>query len=89
MTSTPLDTGQKQAIVLLSGGLDSSLSAALAKEQGYALNALTIDYNQRHRCELDAARAVAQSLGAERHIILPLDLSQLGESSLTDAIDVP
>ena len=89
MTSTPLDTGQKQAIVLLSGGLDSSLSAALAKEQGYALNALTIDYNQRHRCELDAARAVAQSLGAERHIILPLNLSQFGGSALTDDIDVP
>lgn len=77
------------AVVLLSGGLDSAVTAALALEQGYALNALTIDYNQRHRREIDAARAVAASLGAHRHVILPLDLSRFGGSALTGDIPVP
>ena len=84
------DTTSKSAVVLLSGGLDSMVSAALAQEQGYSVNALTIDYNQRHRRELDAARDVAQMLGVARHVILPLDLSLFGGSALTDrAIDVP
>jgi len=77
------------AVVLLSGGLDSTVTAALALERGFALNALTIDYNQRHRRELEAAEAVARSLGAIRHVTLPLDLSRFGGSALTDAIDVP
>jgi 7-cyano-7-deazaguanine synthase len=77
------------AIVLLSGGLDSMVAAALAREAGYRLLALTIDYNQRHRIELDAALRIAALLGAERHIVLPLDLSGFGGSALTDAIDVP
>lgn len=63
--------------------------AALAREAGYSLHALTIDYNQRHRRELDAAREIAAHLGAERHVILPLDLRQFGGSALTDDIDVP
>ena len=80
----------KRAVVLLSGGLDSMVSAALAQEQGYSVNALTIDYNQRHRRELDAAKDVAAMLGVERHVTLPLDLSTFGGSALTDAsIDVP
>lgn len=84
------DTQQKQAVVLLSGGLDSMVSAALAQEQGYSVNALTIDYNQRHRRELDAARDVAAMLGVERHVTLPLNLSLFGGSALTDlSIDVP
>jgi len=84
------DTTSKSAVVLLSGGLDSMVSAALAQEQGYSVNALTIDYNQRHRRELDAARDVAHMLGVARHVILPLDLSLFGGSALTDrAIDVP
>ncbi|QZP08342.1 7-cyano-7-deazaguanine synthase QueC [Caenibius sp. WL] len=84
------DTTSKSAVVLLSGGLDSMVSAALAQEQGYSVNALTIDYNQRHRRELDAARDVAHMLGVTRHVILPLDLSLFGGSALTDrAIDVP
>lgn len=63
--------------------------AGLAREAGFALNALTIDYNQRHRRELDAARAIAAHLGAERHVVLPLDLRQFGGSALTDDIAVP
>ncbi|TCM16949.1 preQ(0) biosynthesis protein QueC [Novosphingobium sp. PhB165] len=65
------------------------VSAALAREAGFALNALTIDYNQRHRREIDAARQIAETLGAERHVILPLDLRQFGGSALTDDITVP
>lgn len=79
----------RQAVVLLSGGLDSMVSAALAREAGFAINALTIDYNQRHRREIDAARQIAQVLGAVRHVVLPLDLRQFGGSALTDDIAVP
>ena len=78
----------KKAVVLLSGGLDSMVCAALAREQGFEVLALTIDYHQRHRVELDAARAIAAEL-AERHIVLPLDLSAFGGSALTADIDVP
>jgi len=77
------------AVVLVSGGLDSMISAASAREAGYRLLALSIDYNQRHRVELAAARRVAAALGAERHIVLPLDLSAFGGSALTDDIAVP
>jgi 7-cyano-7-deazaguanine synthase len=80
----------RRAIVLLSGGLDSMVAAARAKEAGFAVCALTIDYNQRHRIELDAAARIATKLGAERHIILPVDLTSFGGSALTDAnIAVP
>lgn len=77
------------AVVLLSGGLDSMVSAGLAREQGFRLFALTIDYNQRHRREIDAAKTIARHLGIERHLILPLDLRQMGGSALTDDIAVP
>jgi 7-cyano-7-deazaguanine synthase len=77
------------AVVLLSGGLDSMVSAALAREAGYQICALTIDYNQRHRREIDAAIKIASVLGAERHIVLPLDLRLFGGSALTDEISVP
>jgi len=80
---------QREAVVLLSGGLDSMVAAGLAREQGFSLNALTIDYNQRHRREIDAARAIARELGALRHVILPLDLRQFGGSALTGDIAVP
>jgi len=82
-------TDKSQAIVLLSGGLDSMVAAALARDQGFAVNALTIDYNQRHRREIDAASRIAHHLGAQRHVILPLDLSIFGGSALTSAIEVP
>jgi 7-cyano-7-deazaguanine synthase len=84
-----LEGSGKRAVVLLSGGLDSMVVAALAREAGSSINALTIDYNQRHRRELDAARTIAGLLGAERHVILPLDLRQFGGSALTDNIAVP
>ena len=83
------ESAGKDAVVLLSGGLDSMVVAALAVEQGYRLNALTIDYNQRHRRELDAARVIAAKLGAVRHVVLPLDLRQFGGSALTADIPVP
>lgn len=63
--------------------------AGLAREAGYQVNALTIDYNQRHRVEIDAARRVADAIGAARHVILPLDLRQFGGSALTSDIAVP
>lgn len=65
------------------------VAAALAREQGFALNVLTIDYNQRHRREIEAAREIARHLGAVRHVVLPLDLRQFGGSALTDDISVP
>jgi 7-cyano-7-deazaguanine synthase len=78
----------KNAVVLLSGGLDSMVCAGLAREQGFSLLALTVDYGQRHRVELDAARAIAAKL-AERHVVQKLDLTQFGGSALTADIAVP
>ena len=77
------------AVVLVSGGLDSMVTAARARAEGRSILALSVDYNQRHRIELDAARRVAAALGAARHIVLPLDLSAFGGSALTDDIAVP
>ncbi|MDQ3143671.1 MAG: 7-cyano-7-deazaguanine synthase QueC [Pseudomonadota bacterium] len=79
---------KRHAVVLLSGGLDSMVCAALAREAGFGVLALTIDYHQRHRIELRAARTIAAEL-ADRHIVLPLDLSAFGGSALTADIDVP
>lgn len=77
-------------VVLVSGGLDSMVVAGMARAAGYRLFALTIDYNQRHHIELAAAARIAQALGAERHVILPVDLTRFGGSALTDsAIAVP
>lgn len=78
----------RSAIVLLSGGLDSMVCAGLAREAGFAVTALTIDYGQRHRIELNAARTVASQL-ADRHVLLPLDLRAFGGSALTSHIEVP
>jgi 7-cyano-7-deazaguanine synthase len=78
----------KHAVVLLSGGLDSMVCAAIARERGYSVVALTIDYNQRHRVELEAARRIAADLAA-RHIVLPLDLRAFGGSALTSDVAVP
>ena len=77
------------AVALVSGGLDSMIAASLALESGHRLLALSVDYNQRHRVELRAAARIAQMLGAERHVVLPLDLSVFGGSALTDDIAVP
>ncbi|MDB5678695.1 7-cyano-7-deazaguanine synthase QueC [Sphingomonas bacterium] len=83
METTPL------AVALISGGLDSMVAAASMREAGYRLLALSIDYNQRHQIELAAARRIAGVLGAERHVVLSLDLRAFGGSALTADIDVP
>ena len=80
----------RSAVVLLSGGLDSATAAAWAAREGFSLSALSIDYGQRHRVELDAARAVARALGITDHVVLPIDLAAFGGSALVDpAIPVP
>ncbi len=80
----------RRAVVLLSGGLDSATVLAVARRDGFAPCALSVDYGQRHRVELEAARRVARALGAERHLVVPLDLGPIGGSALTDpGIDVP
>ena len=79
---------RKSAVVLLSGGLDSMVCAGLAREAGFEVLALTVDYQQRHRVELEAARRIAD-LHADRHLILPIDLSAFGGSALTADIAVP
>jgi 7-cyano-7-deazaguanine synthase len=73
-----------KAVVLVSGGLDSATTLAMAREQGFACHALTFDYGQRHRVEIEAARRIAVALGAVDHRIVPLDLSWIGGSALTD-----
>ncbi len=79
----------KPAVCLLSGGLDSATCLAIARREGYECYALTFDYGQRHRIELDASARVARSLGAARHRIVSIDLRQFGGSALTADIAVP
>lgn len=75
----------KKAVVLLSGGLDSATTLAIARSEGYACHCLSVDYGQRHRAELDAAAKVARVLGAAEHRVIELDLTAFGGSALTDA----
>ena len=82
------DPQLKKAVVLLSGGLDSMVCAALAREAGFEVLALTIDYGQRHRVELEAARTIAAEL-ADAHLVVPLDLTTFGGSALTGDTPVP
>jgi len=79
----------KKAVCLLSGGLDSSTCLALARRDGYACYALSFDYGQRHRIELEAAARVAASMGVERHLVARIGLDLFGGSALTDHIAVP
>ena len=79
----------KNAVCLLSGGLDSATTLAYARREGFACYALSFDYGQRHRVELEAAARVAASLGAAKHLVLPIDLRAFGGSALTDDIEVP
>jgi 7-cyano-7-deazaguanine synthase len=79
----------KRAVVLLSGGLDSATTAAIARDRGFSLVAVSVDYGQRHRVELEAARRVAHALSVEVHRTVHLDLRAIGGSALTDAIEVP
>jgi len=76
-------------VVLVSGGLDSATVLALARSRGHTCHALSVDYGQRHRCELDAARAIARSLGALSHRVVTLDPSALSGSALTGGPEVP
>lgn len=78
-----------KAIVLLSGGLDSTTVLAIAKAQGYEIHALSFQYGQRHAMEIDAARSIAQAMGVARHVIVPIDLRVFGGSALTSDIAVP
>lgn len=78
-----------RAVVLLSGGLDSATVLAEAAASGFEAYALTVEYGQRHRAEIDAARQVAESLGVAKHVTTALDLRAFGGSALTDDIDVP
>jgi 7-cyano-7-deazaguanine synthase len=79
----------KPAVILLSGGLDSATALAIARAEGFELYALSFDYGQRHRIELEAARRVGQAFGVKRHATLSIDLRAFGHSALTDAIEVP
>lgn len=79
----------KKAVVLLSGGLDSATTAAVAKSEGYELYAISFDYGQRHSRELESAKAVAKDLDAAGHLIVSFDLRGMGGSALTDDIEVP
>lgn len=79
----------KKAVVLLSGGMDSAAVVALAREQGFAVHALSVRYGQRHTSELEAAARVASALGAVEHKVVDVDLRSIGGSALTADIDVP
>ncbi|WPZ03334.1 7-cyano-7-deazaguanine synthase QueC [Blastomonas marina] len=79
----------KHAVVLLSGGLDSMVCAAIAQEAGYVVHALTVDYGQRHRVEIEASKAIARHLDINDHQVVPLDMRLFGGSALTADIEVP
>src|ERR1700756_5692189 len=79
----------RKAVCLLSGGLDSSTCLALARRQGFECYALSFDYGQRHRVELESAARMAQSLGATKHLVVPINLRVFGGSALTSDIAVP
>lgn len=79
----------KKAVILLSGGIDSATCAALAKHRGYALYAMSFNYGQRHRVELDAAKKIASFLKVSEHNIVKIDLRAFGGSSLTSSLPVP
>ncbi|MEX2092804.1 MAG: 7-cyano-7-deazaguanine synthase QueC [Pirellulales bacterium] len=83
------NTNGRFAAVLLSGGLDSATTAAIARAEGFRIFALSVDYGQRHRFELQAAKAVARALGVERHVTVSVGLGQIGGSALTADIAVP
>lgn len=78
-----------KAVVLLSGGMDSATTAAIALSEGYDVHALTFRYGQRHAAELEAARRVVEHLGIRRHVVLDIDLRVFGGSALTDELVVP
>lgn len=88
-SSEPVATERPPAVVLVSGGLDSATTLACAREAGFELNAISFDYGQRHRFELESAAKVARFFQVRRHISCPIDLRAFGGSALTAEIDVP
>ncbi len=89
-TSAPEQSGKpKSAVILLSGGIDSATASAIARAEGFNLLALSVDYGQRHRFELDAAARVARQLGVARHETARINLARLAASALTADIAVP
>jgi 7-cyano-7-deazaguanine synthase len=89
-TSSPVQTkSASPAVVLLSGGLDSTTVLAIARNEGFAIHALTFGYGQRHSAEIDAARRIARSAGVARHHVVEIDLTLFGGSALTADIPVP
>ena len=82
-------THVKKAVVLSSGGIDSTTAMAIAKHEGFKIYSLSFFYGQRHAFELDAAKKVANAIGVTEHLVINIDLKQIGGSSLTDDIDVP
>jgi 7-cyano-7-deazaguanine synthase len=79
----------RKAVIVLSGGLDSTTVGAIARDEGFVLYALTFDYGQRHRIEIDSARRVAAHLGVIEHVVIQIDLRRFGGSALTSDLDVP
>ncbi len=84
-----MSKSEKKAVVLLSGGIDSTTTLAIAKKEGYRLYAMSFRYGQRNRFELDAAKRIAKLFEVKRHLIIDIDLRLIGGSALTDNIDVP
>src|SRR5436305_10944722 len=84
-----IETSKRKAVVLLSGGLDSTTTLAIAKSEGYEAFALTFRYGQRHEVEIDAARRIAALYGVAQHVVAEIDLRAFGGSALTDDIEVP
>ncbi len=82
-------SSKKKAVVLSSGGIDSTTAMAIAKHEGFEIHSLSFSYGQRHLIELESARKIAASLGAAEHLVLNIDLNKIGGSALTDDIDVP
>jgi 7-cyano-7-deazaguanine synthase len=81
---------EDKAVVLLSGGLDSATTLAIAKQSGFSLYALTFRYGQRHQCEVEGARQIARSIGVAEHKVIPIDMGSIGGSALTDlTMEVP
>jgi 7-cyano-7-deazaguanine synthase len=89
MMAPLMDRTARNAVVLLSGGLDSATTLAIARDRGYLCHALTFDYGQRHRFEIEAARRVAEAMDVADHRIARIDLRLFGGSALTDEIEVP
>jgi len=79
----------RKAVVLSSGGIDSTTAMAIAKHEGFKIYSLSFFYGQRHAFELEAAQKVANAIGVTKHLVINIDLKQIGGSSLTDDIDVP